>query len=330
MLSTGNVILNVAPCPGPALSTVIRPPCRSTMRLTIERPSPVEVSPAVGLAESRWKRPNSREISSGERPAPWSLTWTTIPSASLRHQEVDGAADRAVFDGVADQIVDRLADAVGIAHAPIWSGGADDRDGLLLAGGERPVGLGHLLHQDGDVDRLAPDRDVERVGHGVGHQVVDHLGEPVGGVADIGDLRLHVVVERAGAGDHLLEDLGAAEDDAQRVLQVVGDGAEDLALEGVGLPQPRPLRGEPAVGVGQVLRALGDPLLEAGVGRLQLLVEDDVVEGDGEPAAEDLHQRAVGVGEVARRLQHDHDLAAAHRLDVEHRAARPRTRAGGG
>ena len=49
----GNVIMNVAPCPGPALSTVICPPCRSTIRLTIERPRPVDVSPAVGLADSR-------------------------------------------------------------------------------------------------------------------------------------------------------------------------------------------------------------------------------------------------------------------------------------
>src|SRR6266516_3539491 len=79
---TGNVILNVAPFPGPALSTSIRPPCRSTIRLTIERPRPVEVSPAVGFAERRWKRPNSREMSSGDRPAPWSLTCTSIPPSS--------------------------------------------------------------------------------------------------------------------------------------------------------------------------------------------------------------------------------------------------------
>src|SRR6516225_2251673 len=79
---TGNTILNVAPFPGPALSTVICPPCRSTIRLTIERPRPVEVSPAVGFAESRWKRPNNREMSSGDRPAPWSLTCTSIPPSS--------------------------------------------------------------------------------------------------------------------------------------------------------------------------------------------------------------------------------------------------------
>src|SRR5262249_38731779 len=70
---TGNIILNVAPFPGPALSTAICPPRRSTIGLPIEGPSPVDVRPAVGFAESGWKRPNSREMSSGERPAPWSL-----------------------------------------------------------------------------------------------------------------------------------------------------------------------------------------------------------------------------------------------------------------
>jgi hypothetical protein len=61
----------------------------------------------------------------------------------------------------------------------------------------------------------------------------------------------------------------------------VGDGAEDLALEGVGLPQPGPLRGQAAVGGGQILRACGDALLEPRVGALQLFVQNDVVEGDG-------------------------------------------------
>jgi len=49
----GNVTVKVDPCPGPALSAVISPPCMSMMRLTIDRPRPVELSPAVGLAESR-------------------------------------------------------------------------------------------------------------------------------------------------------------------------------------------------------------------------------------------------------------------------------------
>src|SRR5712692_2781072 len=69
----GKMTVKVDPCPGPALSAVTWPPCMSIMRLTIESPRPVELSPAVGLAESRWKRPNNRPRSSGESPAPWSV-----------------------------------------------------------------------------------------------------------------------------------------------------------------------------------------------------------------------------------------------------------------
>src|ERR1700724_3618807 len=39
--------------------------------------------------------------------------------------------------------------------------------------------------------------------------------------------------------NQLLEDFSPTEDHAQGVLQVVGDSAEDLALEAVGLAQPR-------------------------------------------------------------------------------------------
>ena len=42
-------------------------------------------------------------------------TSMTISSSSGAHRELDRAADRAVLDGVADEIVDRLAQAVGIA-----------------------------------------------------------------------------------------------------------------------------------------------------------------------------------------------------------------------
>src|SRR6202030_1858182 len=91
----GNVTVNVEPCPGPALSAVTSPPCMSIMRLTIDKPSPVELSPAVGFAESRWKRPNNRPISSGERPAPssamrirvlfcaWSTSTAILPPIGL-------------------------------------------------------------------------------------------------------------------------------------------------------------------------------------------------------------------------------------------------------
>ena len=51
--TTGRLMMKAAPRPGPALSTSMWPPCNSTMRLTIESPSPVELSPPVGLAERR-------------------------------------------------------------------------------------------------------------------------------------------------------------------------------------------------------------------------------------------------------------------------------------
>src|SRR5690606_27529900 len=69
----GSLIVNVDPCPGPALSAASSPPCISMIFLTMERPSPVELSPPVGLADRRWKRPNSRLISSGDSPGPSSV-----------------------------------------------------------------------------------------------------------------------------------------------------------------------------------------------------------------------------------------------------------------
>src|SRR6185295_6796803 len=63
------------------------------------------------------------------------------------------------------------------------------------------------------------------------------------------------------------------------------------------------------------------PPLQAGIGFLQLFVEQHVVERDRQPAAEDLDQRAVGLRKVARRFQHHHHFASADRADIEHRAA---------
>src|SRR5262249_39662745 len=75
-------MMKVAPRPGPSLSALTLPPCSSTMRLTIDRPSPVELSPPVGLAVRRWKRPNRRAMSSCERPGPSSLTRIAMPPSS--------------------------------------------------------------------------------------------------------------------------------------------------------------------------------------------------------------------------------------------------------
>src|SRR5258706_1388016 len=66
----GKMTVKVDPCPGPALLAVTWPPCMSMMRLTMESPRPVELSPAVGFADSRWKRPNNPPRSSGDSPPP--------------------------------------------------------------------------------------------------------------------------------------------------------------------------------------------------------------------------------------------------------------------
>ena len=141
------------------------------------------------------------------------------------------------------------------------------------------------------------------------------------------DLRLGSPCQRPCLRNQLLEDFSSTENHAQGVLQVVRDSAKDLALEAVGLAQPRPLRRESAVRSGEVLGTLGHALLQPGIGALQLLVENDVVECDGKSAAENLDQCAVRIRKLACRLEHHDDLAAAERLDIENGALE--TRGGG-
>ena len=150
---------------------------------------------------------------------------------------------------------------------------------------------------------LVPDGNVESVRHGVGHQRVDHADQALGrirGCARPGRARC-----RSATGvdvDELVHDFGAADDDAERILQVVRDLAEDLALERVGVAQPLPLRLEPPVGGGELARALHDPLLEARVRALQLLVEDDVVESDRQ-RLQNTSTRARSVSDRSWRLR---------------------------
>ena len=77
-------MLNVVPWSS-ALSTETRPPCSSTMALTTDRPSPVPGRPEVRALDARTNRWNSRSISSGGMPMPWSAT-------SIRHWPLDQAA----------------------------------------------------------------------------------------------------------------------------------------------------------------------------------------------------------------------------------------------
>jgi hypothetical protein len=120
--------------------------------------------------------------------------------------------------------------------------------------------------------------------------------------------------------EELGQHFGAAEDHAERVFQVVGDGAENFILEAVGALQSQPLRRQPAIGLHQRAGALRDAVLELGVGLIELLIENDIVERDRQPAAEDFHQRPVGVGQIPLRLQQHHDFAPAAGSDVENAA----------
>ncbi len=106
---------------------------------------------------------------------------------------------------------------------------------------------------------------------------------------------------------------------ASGFFQIVRDRAEDLGLEAVGAPQVRALQVQPAVRPDQLRGPLDDPPLQVGVGLLQPLVEDDVVERDRQPAREQGDERPVRLGELAVGLDQRDDLAAARRVQVQGR-----------
>ena len=125
--------------------------------------------------------------------------------------------------------------------------------------------------------------------------MIDHQGQALGGIADVFDLGGHALLGRAG-GDQFRQHFSAAEDHPEWILQIVGHGAENFVLEAVGALQSQPLRRKPAVGLHQCTGALGDAILELGIGLVQLLIKNDVVERDRKPAAENLDQRSIGFG----------------------------------
>jgi hypothetical protein len=74
------------------------------------------------------------------------------------------------------------------------------------------------------------------------------------------------------------------------------------------------------IGACQFQRAIGDPLLKSRVGFLKLLIQDNVVEGDRQPAGEEFNKRAVGSRQLAGCFQQHHDFPSAAGLDVENRS----------
>src|SRR5262249_26332065 len=100
-----------------------------------------KTEPGRGFARSRLGR---KPLEAPEQPGnvfrreagPLIPDFDDYTAAVAADQEADGAADRTVFDRVAHEVVDRLADAVGVAGGDVigWGG---DGDRLLLARGER-------------------------------------------------------------------------------------------------------------------------------------------------------------------------------------------------
>ena len=149
--------------------------------------------------------------------------------------------------------------------------------------------------------------------------MIDHRGEASRRIANVRDLRAEAFA-RGVRADQFGQHFGTAEDHAERILQVVSDGAENFVLESIGALKPQPLRRKAAIGQHQRARALRDAVLQLRVGFVQLLIEDHVVEGDRQPAAEDFHQRAIGFRERALGLQQHDNLATAAGADIQHRA----------
>ena len=215
------------------------------MRLAIDRPSPVEVSPPVGLRRQALEAAEqARHVLAARGPGRLSLDADRRPRPRLRAtRDVDGGALRAVLDRVADQVVDRLARAGRGRRAASGLRRLADLDRLLLAVGKRAVRARDLGDERAEVDRLA-------CGSGCRARRSSRRrsGRRPCSVRRFAESRIWPICAAAASfarrlrGKELGQHLGPAEDDAERVLEVVGDGAEDLALEAVGVAQLLGLR----------------------------------------------------------------------------------------
>ena len=169
--ASGSDTVNVAPCPAPSLSAVMRPPCRSTSRLHDR-----EAQPQAGS-----HRASRRPAGTARRRA--AGTPGSMPSPVVRHAH-DGAAALAAWRSHIDvpprgvyftALASRFhATCCRRCSSPITGDalvGALDVDGDLLRGGCRPDGLDGGVDDRAQVDRrhrqadaaLDHPRDVEEV-----------------------------------------------------------------------------------------------------------------------------------------------------------------------
>ena len=116
--STGSVIVMVAPAPG-ALSAQIRPPCCSTMVRQMASPRPVPSFSRASEPSTCWKRSKIELQLLGRDAAALVATWnqSSFPVVARRRAVTVPPSEREL-DGVAEQVGERLHDAVGIGpHA---------------------------------------------------------------------------------------------------------------------------------------------------------------------------------------------------------------------
>src|SRR5262249_59371584 len=96
----------------------------------------------------------------------------------LCHEYVDLAPQRAVLHRIAHKVINGFTDTVGIADGGLIRR-RRHRDGLVLFRRKRPIRLDDLAYQYGNIDRLAADGDVERIGPALRGQGGRHPAWPV-------------------------------------------------------------------------------------------------------------------------------------------------------
>src|SRR6478672_1981511 len=117
-----------------------------------------QTEPGRGLAARRFRR---QPLEAAEhaipvfrrKPGPTIADADNRLARFARHADDDIAAERAVFDGIADDIVERFAQAIRIAarHQAL---GNLDRHVLPLARGQRAIGFGDVADETGEVEIL--------------------------------------------------------------------------------------------------------------------------------------------------------------------------------
>ena len=187
------------------------------------------------------------------------------PVRGLRAHDVDGSAAAVVLRGVGEQVQQDLKDALPV--------GEEVAAGLVVHGhrhvvllGERSRQVDRLDEQVLQADRLERERELA----GLDPRDVEQLGDQLEQVASRAQDLAHVVLLLAFQAVQL-EQLGEAEDRVHRRAQLVADPGEEVVLGPV-----RALR--VLLGGVEVLRALGDALLELARVALELVVEPRVLD----------------------------------------------------